>query len=45
MKKEYIKTDLIKQYLKDNNLSKTAFCKNVKFPQQLSKRLLSKIWM
>ena len=40
MKKKYIKTDLIKQYLKDNNLSKTAFCKKCKISPATFKKII-----
>ena len=40
MKKEYIKTDLIKQYIKDNNLSKTAFCKKFKISPATFKKII-----
>ena len=40
MKKKYIKTELIEQYMIDNNLSKTAFCKKCKIAPATFKKIM-----
>lgn len=40
MKKKYIKKELIEQYLKDNKLSKTAFCKKCKIAPSTFKKII-----
>ena len=37
---KYIKENLILKYMKDNNLSKTAFCKNCKISYSTFRKLM-----